>query len=145
MFFLTLDLMVQHVIDVELRKIASMRPDGATIIVSDPSTGFILGLGNWPNYDPNEFYDMRKYPLSHRRNRAITDIYEPGSTFKIIPVSAALSEEIVSPERQIDCTLDRVRYRGRIIALPSDFKDFGHLTVRDVVAYSSNRGSAYIA
>ena len=142
--FLTLDLMVQHVIDVELRKIAAMRPDGATIIVSDPSTGFILGLGNWPNYDPNEFYDMAKYPLSHRRNRAITDIYEPGSTFKIVPVSAALSQEIVSPDRQIDCSLDRVRYQGRIITLPQDYKDFGHLAVRDVVAFSSNRGSAYI-
>lgn len=142
--FLTLDLMVQHVIDVQLRKIAAMRPDGATIIVSDPSTGFILGLGNWPNYDLNEFYDMAKYPLSHRRNRAITDIYEPGSTFKIVPVSAALSEEIVSPDRQIDCSLDRVRYQGRIITLPQDYKDFAHLAVRDVVAFSSNRGSAYI-
>ena len=142
--FLTLDLMVQHVIDMELRKIADMRPDGATIIVSDPSNGFILGLGNWPNYDPNEFYDTKKYPLSHRRNLAITDIYEPGSTFKIVPISAALSEEIVYPDRQIDCSLDRVRYQNRIISLPGDYKDFGLLTVRNVVAYSSNRGSAYI-
>ena len=142
--FLTLDLMVQHVIDMELRKIADMRPDGATIIVSDPSNGFILGLGNWPNYDPNEFYDTKKYPLSYRRNLAITDIYEPGSTFKIVPISAALSEEIVNPDRQLDCSLDRVRYQNRIISLPGDYKDFGLLTVRNVVAYSSNRGSAYI-
>ncbi len=142
--FLTLDLMVQHVIDEELKKIAAMRPDGATIIVSNPSNGFILGLGNWPNYDPNEFYDTEKYPLAHRRNLAITDIYEPGSTFKIVPISAALSEEIVNPDREIDCSLDRVRYQGRIISLPDDYKDFGVLTVRNVVAYSSNRGSAYI-
>ena len=142
--FLTLDLMVQHVIDMELRKLAEMNPDGATIIVSDPSTGHILGLGSWPTYDLNEFYDTEKHPLSHRRNLAVTDIYEPGSTFKIVPVAAALSEEIIYPDLEIDCSQDRLLYRGRVIRLPRDHKKYENLSVRDVVALSSNRGTAYI-
>ena len=141
---LTLDMMVQHVIDLELKKIGALRPDGATIIVSDPSTGFILGLGNWPNYDPNEFYNTVKYPVAHQRNLAITDIYEPGSTFKIVPVAAALSEELVSPNLVVDCSLDRVPYQGRMVSLPRDHKNFDHLMVRDIVAFSSNRGAARI-
>ena len=142
---LTIDMMVQHFIEQELKEITQLNPDGATIIVSDPSTGNILGMANWPTYDPNEFFNTEKYQVSYQRNLAVTDIYEPGSTFKIVPVGAALSEEIIDPFMTFNCSLDRLPYKGRVVRLPKDHgKDYGVLTVEDIIAYSSNRGAAHI-
>lgn len=142
---LTIDMMVQHVIELELKKLAEYEPDGATIIVSDPATGNILGMANWPTFDPNEYFNTVKYPVAHQRNLAITDIYEPGSTFKIVPVGAALSEELVDPLTRFDCSLDRIPYQGRTLRLPDDHgEDLGVLTVEDIIARSSNRGAANI-
>lgn len=142
---LTLDMMVQHVIELEFQKIQELRPNGATIIVSDPATGNILGMGNWPTYDPNEYNDLEKYSLSDQRNLALADIYEPGSTFKIVPIGAALSEEIIDPMMTINCSLERVRYKGRVIRLPSDHgEDYGVISIEDVIAHSSNRGAAQV-
>jgi len=143
---LTLDMMVQHVLELELKEIAKLRPKGASIIVSDPSTGNILGLANWPNFDPNEYFNTIKYPVSNQRNLAISDIYEPGSTFKIVPIGAGLSEEIIDPMMEFNCSLDRIAYRGRVVNLPDDHggKDYGVLSVEDVIAHSSNRGAAQV-
>ena len=142
---LTLDMMVQHVIELELKELTKLNPDGATIIVSEPATGNILGMANWPTYDPNEFYNTKKYEVAFQRNLAVTDIYEPGSTFKIVPIGAALSEEMINPAMTFNCSLDRVPYKGRIVRLPRDHgKDYGVLTVEDVIAYSSNRGAAQV-
>ena len=142
---LTLDMMVQHVIELELQELVALNPDGATIIVSDPATGGILGMANWPTYDPNEFNNTEKYKLAYQRNLAVTDIYEPGSTFKIVPIGAALSEEMISPLMTFNCSLDRVPYRGRVVRLPKDHgKDYGVLSVEDIIAYSSNRGAAQV-
>ena len=143
---LTIDMMVQHVLELELKTLAGLNPNGATIIVSDPSTGFILGMANWPTYDPNEYNNTVKYPISHQRNLAITDIYEPGSTFKVVPIGAALSEEIISPSMTFNCSLDRIPYRGRVVRLPDDHggHDYGTIPVLDIVAHSSNRGAAQV-
>ena len=142
---LTLDMMVQHVIELEFEEIEKLNPNGATIIVSDPATGNILGMGNWPTYDPNEFNNTEKYSLSNQRNLALADIYEPGSTFKIVPIGAALSEEIINPAMTFNCSLDRVRFKGRVVRLPSDHgEDYGVITVEDVIALSSNRGAAQV-
>jgi cell division protein FtsI/penicillin-binding protein 2 len=142
---LTIDMMVQHELELELKKIAELRPDGASIIVSDPATGNILGMANWPTYDPNEYFNTVKYPVSQQRNLAITDIYEPGSTFKIVPIGAALSEEVIQPQTIFNCSLDRVPYQGRVISLPGDHgEDYGELSVIDIIAHSSNRGAAQV-
>ncbi|MDG2170487.1 MAG: penicillin-binding protein 2 [Opitutales bacterium] len=142
---LTIDMMVQHVIELELKELTKLNPDGATIIVSDPSTGNILGMANWPTYDPNEFNNTEKYQVAFQRNLAVTDIYEPGSTFKIVPIGAALSEEMINPAMTFNCSLDRVPYKGRIVRLPRDHgKDYGVINVEDVIAYSSNRGAAQV-
>lgn len=142
---LTIDMMVQHVVELELKNLMELRPDGATIIVSDPATGNILGMANWPTYDPNEFFNTVKYPVANQRNLAITDIYEPGSTFKIVPIGAGLSEEAINPSMTFNCSLDRVPYRGRVVRLPGDHgEDYGVISVEDIVAKSSNRGAAQI-
>lgn len=140
---LTIDSVVQHIIEDELKELAAKyRPESATIIVSDPRTGAILGLANWPTYDPNEF---NRAPLAAQRNRAITDILEPGSTFKIVAAGAALEEGLVTPLTTIDCSQPTVLYRGSERRLPKEDHEFGRLTVARIVSHSSNRGAAQLA
>jgi cell division protein FtsI/penicillin-binding protein 2 len=137
---LSIDSFVQHCIETEMRAIArKFDPIGATIIVSDPRDGFILGMANYPTFDLNNF---NKSDLASQRNRAVTDIFEPGSTFKIVPASAALNEGLVTPETEIDCGSSDVSLFGRTLQLPRDTHDYGMLTVEKVVTKSSNRGAA---
>ncbi len=139
---LTIDFVVQHIIEDELKKLVEKyQPESATVIVSDPSTGYLMGLANWPTFDLNEFW---KYPLDWHRNRAVSDIFEPGSTFKIVSVSGALNESLVQPDTLFDCNQPYIRYHGKIIRLPRDHKPHGVLTVSEVVSKSSNRGAAQL-
>ena len=71
-------------------------------------------------YDPNEFYNLKKYPIGNQRNRALTDVYEPGSTFKIVPVSGALNEGIVQVGQKFAMGLTSVQYQGHNIKMPRD-------------------------
>lgn len=140
---LTLDLVIQDIIEDEATYIVeTFKPEGVVIIVSDPNTGAILGLTNWPTFDPNTFWDA---PLENMRNRAVTDVYEPGSVFKIVPVGAALNEHIVNPWTLVDCGVDRVEYEGRTVRMPGEHKPMGVLPVLEVVSQSSNRGAAQLA
>lgn len=139
---LSIDLFVQSVIeDAVANLVEEMEPEGMSIIVSDPSSGEILGLANHPSFDPNSFWD---YPLGNQRNRAVTDQYEPGSTFKIVPVAGALEEGLVGAESLIDCSPDRVLHNGVNIPMPRDHRDLGTVAVRTVVSKSSNRGAAQL-
>ena len=139
---LTLDNVVQFVVERELERIVeNFDPKGAVIIVSEPATGNILGLGNYPSFDLNQY---NLVDIAHHRNLAVTDVMEPGSTFKIVPVAGALNEGLVSPERVFDCGVSLVEYRGRRLRLPRDHREFGELSVADIVRVSSNRGVAYL-
>ncbi|MFI3291371.1 MAG: penicillin-binding protein 2 [Opitutales bacterium] len=137
----SIDIVMQEAANQELTKIVSQHnPKGASIIISDTS-GFILAMANYPNFDPN----ASKTDLDALRNRAITDRIEPGSTFKIIPVSAALNEQYISPNDVFDCKSPTVSYKGRILKLPSDTHLYENLSVKEIIQKSSNRGSAHIA
>lgn len=139
---LTIDASIQSAVEEELDRIVrEYSPKGATVIVSEPSTGYILGLGNRPTFDPNHFWN---FDIASHKNRAITDIYEPGSVFKIVPVAAALDEGIVRAEQVFDCDIARVSYKGRILSLPRDHDPLGKINVRKIVSQSSNRGAAYL-
>lgn len=139
---LTVDMVVQNIIEEELRKLATeFSPKAASIIVSDPSTGFILGMANWPNFDLNSYW---KYPIDRHRNRAVADLYEPGSTFKIVVMGGALEESLVRAETRFNCDLNAVEYRGRLIHLPEDHMPMGELTLGEIVSKSSNRGAAQV-
>lgn len=140
---LTIDIMVQHAIEEEIERIVKdYKPEGATIIVSEPITGYILGLANYPSFDPNEFW---KYDIGAHRNRAVTDLYEPGSPFKAITASAVLNESLMNLTEQYDCSIDRISYQGRIVRLPKDHRPLHILSGRDVIKKSSNRGVAQMA
>jgi len=139
---LTLDLVLQTLVEKELDAILKeFTPKSATIIVSDPRTGDILALANRPTYDLNEFWN---YPVENHDNRALTTVYEPGSTFKIVPTSAALNESLVDVDTVFDCSQDRASFRGRMVRLPKDHQPFGEMSVEDIFVRSSNRGSAWL-
>ncbi len=140
---LTIDSVVQHIIEDELREIArSFNPNFATIIVSEARTGRILGMANYPSFDLNNY---SKAPLEAQRNYAVTDIIEPGSTFKIVAAGAALDQGLVSPASTFDCGNPVANYRGRDLKLPKEDHPFGLLTVSEIVSHSSNRGAAQLA
>ncbi|MDE3084604.1 MAG: penicillin-binding protein 2 [Verrucomicrobiota bacterium] len=142
---LSLDIVVQHMVEQELQKLADKyHPVKATIIVSDPRTGFLLALGNWPTFDLNRY---NKSGLAAQRNIAITDMLEPGSTFKIVAVSGALNDGLVTPATTFDCTRESVEYKGTLRRLPrEDASDhFDHpLTVAEIISRSSNKGAAQL-
>jgi cell division protein FtsI/penicillin-binding protein 2 len=139
---LTLDLFIQNLIEEQITIIAEeYTPNSVSIIVSEPNTGYILGMANYPDFDLNH---SGKAKMETMRNRSITDIIEPGSTFKLIPISAALNEKIVTTENTFDCNIRTVSYRGRTLKLPSDHRNYGELTLGGILKKSSNRGAAFI-
>lgn len=137
--FLTLDQTIQYVAEQELaEQVNKSKALGGTAIVMEPYSGEILAMASVPTYNPN-FY--AKYPREHWKNRSILSIYEPGSTFKIITASAALEENLAQPDETINCMNGSIvvgKYRIR------DHKSYGLLTVREIVAYSSNIGAVQL-
>jgi cell division protein FtsI (penicillin-binding protein 3) len=119
------------------RAVKDYQPKSANIILLNPKTGDILALANRPNYNPNIQLGV---PEDFRRNRAITDMVEPGSTFKIVTTSAALSEEIVHPDTTIFCE------NGYFAAYKlHDHHPYSDLSVNDILVHSSNIGAAKLA
>lgn len=139
---LSIDNVIQHMVERELEQIVrEHNPKGATIIVSEPATGYILGLGNYPTFDLNQFNTS---PLENQRNLAVTDLLEPGSTFKIVPVAAALDQGLVSPDTVFDCGITAIQVGNRSVRLPRDHRPFGDMTVAEIVTKSSNIGVAHL-
>jgi cell division protein FtsI (penicillin-binding protein 3) len=133
---LSIDEYLQHVAERELRDaVARNRAAGGTVIVMDPNTGEILALANEPTFNPNAFSTATP---QERRNRAVQDIYEPGSTFKVVTASAALEERVVDPDDVIDVSGGRIRFGSRVI---DDTHDYGSLSFTDVIVKSSNVGA----
>jgi cell division protein FtsI/penicillin-binding protein 2 len=144
---LSIDAMVQHIAEDELAKIAQQyAPEKATIIVSDPQTGFILALANYPSFDLNTFNKLSRVDQGRMRNTAVADEYEPGSVFKIVAVSGGLNDGLVNTRTEFDCTLEKIDYNGITRSLPKDDDHYDHpLSVAEIIARSSNKGAAQIA
>jgi cell division protein FtsI/penicillin-binding protein 2 len=123
---------------------ARYNPKGGIIIVSEPRTGRILGLANWPTYDLNRFFDPQAAPMDSQRNRAVSDVYEPGSVFKIVSISGALEERLITPNSMYDCGATSVPYHGRMVSLPADSHPLGVVDIRHIVRESSNRGTVQV-
>jgi len=133
---LTIDQYIQYIAERELRSaIEANRARGGSIVVMEPYSGQILALANWPTFNPNAFQQASS---DTRRNRAVQDLYEPGSTFKIVTASAALEERIVEPDDRIDTTPGAIRFGSRRI---EDTHDYGLLSFTDVIVKSSNVGA----
>ena len=136
---LTIDKFIQHIAERELRAtVLEHDAAGGSVIVMDPSTGEILALANEPTFNPNAF--SASSPDSHR-NRATQDVYEPGSTFKIVTASAALEERAFAPEQMIDVSPGVIRFGSHRI---TDIRNYGELSFADVIVKSSNVGASKI-
>lgn len=135
---LTIDMGLQNIVEQELdAAIKQFRPKSATVILMQPKTGAILALANRPNFNLNV---QDKVPLDHRRNRALSDMVEPGSTFKIVTAAAALTERIVRPTTLINCE------NGFMASCKlRDHHPYGDLSVNDILVKSSNIGVAKLA
>ena len=140
---LTIDMSLQAIVEAELdAALQQFKPKKASIIMMNPKTGDIMAMANRPNFDPNPQRDAHGKPaksalpktpkekeafLERRKNIAITDQVEPGSTFKIVAASAALSEGVVRPDTEIFCENGRWSW-----CKLSDHHPYGSLTVQDV-------------
>ena len=136
---LTIDQNLQHIAERELRAgVKWAHAAGGSAVVMDPFTGEILALANYPTFNPNAYNDFK---VDARRNRAIQDLYEPGSTFKIVTASAALEEKVTTPEELVDVRGGQIRFGSRVI---HDTHDYGVLSWKDVIVKSSNVGAIRI-
>jgi cell division protein FtsI (penicillin-binding protein 3) len=136
---LTIDRYLQHVVERELRVgVEENRAAGGSALIMDPRTGEILALANWPTFNPNAY---RNATPEAQRNRAVQDLYEPGSTFKIVTASAALEERVVTPDEPIDVSDGLIRFGRRVI---EDTHRYGVLSFADVVVMSSNVGAVKV-
>jgi cell division protein FtsI (penicillin-binding protein 3) len=137
---LTIDKAIQHIAERELALgVRTFEARGGSVVVMDPSTGEILALANYPPFNPNE---PSKHPTAHRRNRAVVDRFEPGSTVKPFTMAAALTAGAVKPNQSINCENGVTRMGGRLL---HDAHPYEWLTPTQILAYSSNIGTAKIA
>ncbi|HEX4497491.1 MAG TPA: penicillin-binding protein 2 [Thermoanaerobaculia bacterium] len=139
--YLTLDATVQHIAERELANaIQARHAKRGSALFLDPRTGGVLAMASYPTFDPNDF---GSYPPESWRNRAIADVYEPGSTFKIVTAAAALEAGVVRASDRIDCGMGSITLFRDIRV--HDHERYGLLTFAQVIAHSSNIGMIRVA
>ncbi|MBQ3834051.1 MAG: penicillin-binding protein 2 [Elusimicrobia bacterium] len=137
---LTIDRKLQFIAEEELKEgVKRTKSKKAIAIIQNPNNGDILAMVSLPNYNPNE--PVKK--LEYLNNAAISDINEPGSTFKLIILSAVLEEGICKLSDRIDCEGGKFKYAGRVIR--DDHGKAKYLTVKQIMEQSSNVGTAKLA
>ncbi len=130
---LTLDAAIQHIVERELeRAIVERGAKQGSAVILDPRTGGILALATYPTFDPNRHGE---FPPSRWKNRAVADVFEPGSTFKMVTAAAALTSGVISADDVYDCEMGGIWLSGVFI---KDHKEFGNLTFAQAIANSSN-------
>jgi cell division protein FtsI (penicillin-binding protein 3) len=138
--YLTLDKNLQYIVERELAAgVEQANGRAGTVVMLEPSTGKVLAMASFPTYNPNSF---AQHKPAQWRNRTICDAFEPGSTFKIFLMAAALNEAVINTTQKIDCENGKFRVGGKTI---HDHKPYQRLTPLEIIKYSSNIGSAKIA
>jgi cell division protein FtsI (penicillin-binding protein 3) len=133
---LTIDERLQYVAERELRRgVHDNNATGGTALILDPGTGEILAMASYPTFNPNAFGQVR---AEVRRNRAVQDTFEPGSTFKIVTASALIEQRLVRPEDVIDVSGGQIRFGPNDVI--RDTTDHKRLSFADVIVKSSNVG-----
>jgi cell division protein FtsI (penicillin-binding protein 3) len=137
---LAIDNRIQYIAFAALRSaVEANQAQGGSIVVLDVESGEILALTNWPSFDPARRDRMEPHSL---RNRAVTDTFEPGSTLKPFSIATALEAGVITPQSTVQTAPGWVRIGGHTI---TDTSSHGVLTVEQVLAKSSNVGTAKIA
>ena len=130
---LTIDQSIQYMAEQSLlAAVQRSRAKSGSVIVLDPRSGEILALANAPTFDPNRVADAKP---ETRSNWALQNIYEPGSTFKVVAFSAAIENKLVKVDDHIDCQMGAITVAGRVI---HDHHPYGSLTIAEALAKSSN-------
>ena len=136
---LTIDEKIQYIAERELATaMAQTKALTGTVVVENPHTGEILALANQPTFNPNLTREITPEKL---KNHAVSDAYEPGSTFKLVTISGALEEKVTRPDEVFDCQMGSIVFNGMRIR---DSRPHGLLSVADVLAESSDVGSIKI-
>lgn len=131
---LTLDMRLQHIAEKELsRQAQAIGARSGLVVIMEPYTGGILTLASYPFFNPNDYRNKAQRPW--RRNRAVTDPVEPGSTFKVVAAAAALEEGTVDVDEVFFCENGVMRRNNRLL---HDHKPFEFLTFPEVIENSSN-------
>ena len=137
---LSIDMSLQSILEEEIDKtFKELKPETVTGIILDPKTGEVLAMANRPCFNPNE---PGKAEPEQMKNRAIIDMVEPGSTFKIVVAAGALNEGTVNEKTSIFCENGRFLYGGKIL---KDHHGYGDMNVHEILVKSSNIGSAKMA
>jgi cell division protein FtsI (penicillin-binding protein 3) len=139
---LTIDAVLQALVERELHVgVEENCALGGCAIVMDPATGEILAMASEPTFDPN---DYNRVPAERRHNRAVQDIYEPGSTFKLVTASAALEEKVLRPTDLIDTGNGTITIGSRKPIGEAQGHRYGTISFSDVIVLSSNVGAVKV-
>jgi cell division protein FtsI (penicillin-binding protein 3) len=137
---LTIDEQIQYIADKELATaMEQTHAIAGTVVVENPHTGEILALANRPTFNPNLAKEITPEKL---KNHAVSDVYEPGSTFKLVTLSAALEEKVTNPDEVFDCQMGSIMFNGMRIR---DSRPHGLLSVTQILAESSDVGAIKVA
>ena len=137
---LTIDEKIQYIAERELETaMQQTHAESGTVVVENPKTGEILALANRPTFNPNLARDITPQKL---KDHAVSDVYEPGSTFKVVTIAAALEEKLTHPSEVFDCQMGSIVINGMRIR---DSKPHGLLSVAGILAESSDVGAIKIA
>jgi cell division protein FtsI (penicillin-binding protein 3) len=136
---LTIDEQIQYIAERELAaQMQQTHAEAGTVVVENPHTGEILALANYPTFNPNLSREITPQRL---KDHAVSDVYEPGSTFKLVTISAALEEKVTRPDEVFDCQMGSIVVNGMRI---HDDKPWGNLSVSEILAHSSEVGAIKI-
>ncbi len=139
---LTIDRELQFIVENEIvQAVREHEADSAVAVVLDAQTSEILAMASVPNFDPNHPQD---FSLERKRNRAVTDSFEPGSVMKPILVAGALARGLVEPNTKFDCEGGIMHLGKRTIREAESSEKFGQLTVSEILSFSSNVGASKI-
>ena len=137
---LTIDFEYQTILEDALRRgMTKYNAENGMAIIMNPSNGAILAMTSLPSFNPN---DISRSNPKNIKNRTLSNIFEPGSTFKIVTATAALAEDVVKPSDIFYCEQGKIKIEGETI---HDWKPYGWLSFEDVIVKSSNVGTIKIA
>jgi cell division protein FtsI (penicillin-binding protein 3) len=136
---LTIDAQLQHVVERELAAGVELnKAQGGAAVVMDPNSGEILAMASYPDFDPNRYGQSAP---DDRKNRATQDVYEPGSTFKMVTASAAIQEGVIQTTDMIDTAPGCIKIGSRPPICDASHENWGTISFEDVIVHSSNVGA----
>lgn len=138
---LNIDRTIQFIVEQSLKKgLEKYGAKAGSVLVMDPKTGAILALASYPNYDPKKYFE---YPREYYKNPIVADQYEPGSTFKVLVMAAAINEDLVKPDTKCDICSGPVQISGFSIRTWNN-KYEADSTMKDVIVHSDNTGMVFV-